>query len=312
MSGQIAYKVEQLRPAYDTLQRCARELKAYVVDTRDQHWCFVPTALSDQAREASDYEPTIDDWFTCADTLTRMTMDSAKVNQHAGVLVSDDPQLQRQLETFNQAKQTFQSTVALINPKPKSDSSERTLFNEWLIKSRRESEFTHVLGLLGAKEVNLASAYRAVRITADPVLRYAYTWDKNRRRSRVISLQTVNQLISHIASKNELQATYYQQELAALASRSPRLLHITHNNPVLRANVTYLVNPTENLTRRQLIIATGITAIMQSDLPAIVWRDKPDEETLRAQTQAARAQFEERYRPVIPELGVYYDRHSIS
>ena len=309
MSGEIAQKVELLRPAYLTLQQCARLLKEYLLDTRASHWCIVPT-LHSEHRESDDYQPTIDEWIALADTLTLMRMDSEKRHQHAGVLVSDDAQLHSLVDHFNQAKAAFKSSVWSINPKPQEETTERTLFNEWLLKSRRDASFTRVLNLIGAKELNLAAAYRDVRVTAPDVTRYSYTWDKHRRRSRVISRQTVGRLIAHIADKNPVQAEYYQQELRSVVSRSPRLLHITQNNPVLRANISFAPIDGQR-PPRQLIIATGITLIPQSEVPAIVWRPKPSERELQEGNRHAKDRFDERYKPVIAELGVYYDRTSL-
>ena len=124
MSGEIAQKVEQLRPAYDALQLCARQLKEYLLDTRADHWCIVPTLHSEHL-ESDAHEPTIDEWIALADTLTLMRMDSEKRHQHAGVLVSDDAHLISLVANVNQAKASFKAAVWSINPKPQEETTAR-------------------------------------------------------------------------------------------------------------------------------------------------------------------------------------------
>ena len=226
------------------------------------------------------------------ESISRVRMDSSLIK--TGVVCASKETVEA-VEQLNVLKDQFKATVQSVKGGIKKSSKALQHMIQANATLTRDESLKVALRSLGELSFDLRTCYAHVRVLPENTLSVSWTWAMKHKRIVKFTVSEAFELASRMADDGARQAAEIQLKQLPIGEA---LMQKVDMPPQLKANLKYLDDSGQVI--KKAITVSGVLIAQQKQLPETLWRELPQEVTLRMNRPKMREED-----VFIPTLGLY-------
>ena len=226
------------------------------------------------------------------ESISRVRMDSSLIK--TGVVCASNKTVDA-VAQLNVLKDQFKATVQSVKGGVKKSSKALQHMIQANATLTRNESLKVALRSLGELSFDLRTCYAHVRVLPENTLSVSWTWAMKHKRIVKYTVEQAFELASRMADDDAKMAAEIQ---LSQVPAGEILMQKVDMPPQLKANLKYLDDTGQII--KKAITVSGVLIAKQKQLPETLWRDLPQETSLRMNRPKMREED-----VFIPTLGLY-------